>query len=269
MSSPGPSNSVPEHKRRYWSYQYELGRRYLLPLLRGWGVEVRGRKVLELGCGEGGILAAMVEQGAEGWGLELSPSRANLARILAAMRGLAFEVRVGDLLDPTAMGSLPGPFDLVILRDVLEHVTDKPIALAHVKSLLRPGEGRAIITFPPFYSPFGGHQQMLASWFRLVPYWHFLPGLLFRALAAVVGRIDRQPHILKEMELFRRDRLSLGRFERLAREAGLRIVASSFYISRPSHHLRYGWPVIPAGWLGKVPLVREVLVSGADYLLAT
>ncbi|MDZ7373874.1 MAG: class I SAM-dependent methyltransferase [candidate division KSB1 bacterium] len=265
-AAPGPG--VPEYKRNYWRYQYELARLYLIPLLREWGIDVRGRRVLDVGCAEGGVLVACIEEGAEAIGLELSPSRAELAKILAAERGIDLRVHVGDVLDPGTVADLPRPFDLVILRDVLEHVSDRLRALLHVRHVLDPEHGRALISFPPFYSPFGGHQQMLGSRFRLLPYWHILPDPVFRWLASFLRKMDRQPYILDEMVLFRRDRLSLGRFQRLIRQAGLEVVDSVCYLSRPSHKLRYGWPVIRAGVLGRLPVVRELLVSGAYYLLA-
>ncbi len=267
MTVEAATDQVPDFKRRYWRYQYDLARLYLQPLLREWGVEFRGRKVVDLGCAEGGVLVAFLERGAEAVGLELSPSRARLAVLLGAERGLDVQVVVGDLLDAATIESLGGPFDLVLLRDVLEHVTDKLLALQHVRRLLRPGTGHALVTFPPFYSPFGGHQQMLRSWFRLIPYWHCLPEVFFRPLAVFIRKTDPQPHILREMALFRRDRLSLRHFERLAQRADLRVAGRRFYLSRPSHRLRYGWPVVGADAIGRVPVIREFLVSGAFFLL--
>ncbi len=243
-------------------------REYLIPLLESWGLRPKGLRVADLGCAEAGGLVALAEVGAEVCGLELRASRADLARRLAKERGVALRVVVGNLLSPSDIEKLGGPFDLVLLRDVIEHVPTKETALRHVRQLLSgAGSGAALITFPPFYSPFGGHQQMLASPFRLVPYWHFLPRPLFAPLAWLLRRFDRQPYILTEMELFRKEKLSLRRFEQLAAKTGFAVAARQFYISRPSHKLRYGWPVISAGRIGRLPLVREFLVSGATYLL--
>ena len=269
MSSAPVGLEISPQKRRYWEYQYRLMREYLVPLLEGWGVSLQGARVVDLGCAEAGGLVALAEAGAQVCGLELRASRAELARRLAQERGVELRVLVGDLLSEDDIAQLGGPFDLVLLRDVIEHVPEKEKALRNVRRLLSGSPvGKALVTFPPYYSPFGGHQQMLASPFRLLPYWHFLPRPFFAPLAWFLRRFDRQPYILTEMELFRKEKLSLRRFEKLAARAGFAVAGRQFYISRPSHKLRYGWPVIPAGKIGLIPILREFVVSGATYLLA-
>ncbi|NOZ57079.1 MAG: class I SAM-dependent methyltransferase, partial [Calditrichaeota bacterium] len=90
---------ISPQKRRYWEYQYRLMREYLIPLLEEWGLRLRGIKVADLGCAEAGGLVALAEVGAEVCGLELRASRAELARRLAAERGIELRVVVGNLLN--------------------------------------------------------------------------------------------------------------------------------------------------------------------------
>lgn len=221
----------------YSDYQEKLAERFLLPFLRDAGVELTGASLLDVGCGDGGTARVFARHAARCVGLDVGEfpwkDQTNL------------EFRRGDILDPGVAGSLAGAFDIVVMRDVIEHIGDKALLLRHVRSSLRPG-GRVLVTFPPYFSPFGAHQQseLRGSVLRLVPYVHWHPKLA---------------HISAT-------RMTLGGFERLAAAAGFTVLARSLYLLRPSFRLRYGLPVVrfrPA-WL---PLLREMLVAGAYYLL--
>ena len=54
---------ITEHDKFYWKYEYEIVSKYLLPLLEQWGVKSSGAKVLDVGCGDGGGLAALHDAG--------------------------------------------------------------------------------------------------------------------------------------------------------------------------------------------------------------
>lgn len=104
------------------------------------GMVKPGARVLDIGCGEGLLLEMLGrDNGAEGRGLELSPSNVALclARGLAVVQGDADH----DLADfPTAS------FDYAILSQTLQTVRRPRDVLAE---LMRIGE-RAIVSFPNF-----------------------------------------------------------------------------------------------------------------------
>src|SRR6184192_944550 len=58
--------------------------------------EVRGLRVLEVGCGAGVDLARFARGGAEVTGVDLSPSAVDLARANFAQQGLDGDLRVGN-----------------------------------------------------------------------------------------------------------------------------------------------------------------------------
>jgi SAM-dependent methyltransferase len=254
-------------KRAYWEYQYRLGKEYLLPLLKEWGLSFQGTRVLDIGCGEGGLLCALAEAGAKGLGIEISPHRLAVARQAApaALRQRLQFVAADFFAPPFAENQRPP--DLIILRDVFEHLPNKPLAIEKLKDLLAPG-AKLFITFPPFYAPFGGHQQMLKSFLRRTPYFHSAPEFLWKGIRGWIQRFDGNPKFLDEMEKLRRHRVSIGGFRKMIRASGLRICREKFYISRPSYHIRFGWPIIDGDFLRGVPVLREVLISGAFFLIA-
>lgn len=90
----------------------------------------RSGRLLEIGCGQGLFLARARELGWDVQGVELLPPVAERAR----ERGLA--IFTGEL---GAAAFPDGHFDVVVLREVIEHIVDPRALLAEVKRVLRPG----------------------------------------------------------------------------------------------------------------------------------
>ena len=89
-----------------------------------------GQRVLELGCGPGDILAAVGPS--RGVGVDLSPTTIELAR--RRHPGLAFHV--GDAHD---LSAIEGPFDVVIISDLLNDLWDVQQVVGEVGRLSHPG----------------------------------------------------------------------------------------------------------------------------------
>lgn len=88
------------------------------------------RSVLDIGCGYGTFLETARSAGARVAGVELDPTGA------AACRGKGLEVRQGSLFD---VGAPEGPWSLVTLWDVLEHLEDPVGALRLLQAVTAPG----------------------------------------------------------------------------------------------------------------------------------
>ncbi len=104
--------------------------------------ELRGRRVLDVGCGTGRLAAALAERGAKVWGVE--PSNAMLARAREA-GGRNVGLKQGRA---EALPFKDGWFERAVLRLVV-HLVDRPRALPELSRVLAP-RGRAVIaTFQP------------------------------------------------------------------------------------------------------------------------
>lgn len=106
--------------------------------------------VLDIGCGQGGLVALLCDDGFDAHGVDVSPEQVATAH----SRGIRTVVE-GDFHDVLAKGA--GQLGAVIATDVLEHQTkDEVLAtLDAARKALGPG-GRFIARVPNAVSPFGG-----------------------------------------------------------------------------------------------------------------
>ena len=161
----------------------EIRRRYdELPHLGGLGPEflhrvldvagdLRGARVLDLGCGRGELLAAIGRRWptASVYGLDVSVVRGTGSDSAADARVVA-----ADLMD--AAPFRPGSFDRVFCLETLEHLKAPERCLAEIVRLLAP-RGRAIISVPNAagFAPFHRLGAVIPGrWLRgkLLPYEH-------------------------------------------------------------------------------------------------
>ena len=106
-----------------------------------------GARVLDVGCGDAGVLIAFAERGAVCAGIELDEKSLARGRLRAEEHGVDVDLRSGVAENlPWAEAS----FDVVILDNVLEHVRDRERTLMEIRRVLRPGGLLYLVTPKPF-----------------------------------------------------------------------------------------------------------------------
>lgn len=222
-----------------------------------------GMRVLEIGCGEGGVLKAFWEKGCRGVGVELDESRVKDAnRLLAdAISTGAIQIVSKNIYDVDIDVDLQGAFDLIILKDVIEHIHDQPRLIGWMKKFLRPG-GCIFFGFPPWQMPFGGHQQICRSKISRLPYIHLLPKALYRALL----RWRNEP--VDDLMEIRDTRLSIERFERICKAQGYQLWQCEHYLLNPIYEWKFGWKACRQfSLIRSIPYLRNYLTTCVYYLI--
>ena len=130
----------------------EYQKRFLQPRMLALAGDVSGRRVLDLGCGEGAYARELARRGARVTGIDGSSRLIDAARQRTADAGLSvdyFCLNANELDDLAA-----GAFDLIVASMVMMNVEDYRGAIREAYRVLAPGGAICIsITHPCFSSP--------------------------------------------------------------------------------------------------------------------
>jgi 2-polyprenyl-6-hydroxyphenyl methylase / 3-demethylubiquinone-9 3-methyltransferase len=98
---------------------------------------LRGRRVLDVGCGGGLLAEGMARRGATVTGIDLARAPLTVARLHALEAGIELEYRESSAEDCAAREV--GRYDAVTCLEMLEHVPAPSATLAALARLVRPG----------------------------------------------------------------------------------------------------------------------------------
>jgi len=141
------------HQRERWvarnSFYYEEDLRYMRFLVP------EGLKVLDLGCGDGRLLAAL--RPLHGIGVDFSTKHISIAR----EKYPQLQFHVGDVEDVDLVTSLSGPFDVIILSDTIGSLDDCQTMLSQLHSLCTPNTRLVISYYSRMWEPVLGLAKSL------------------------------------------------------------------------------------------------------------
>jgi SAM-dependent methyltransferase len=212
---------------------------------------IRGRKILDFGCGFGWQAVALKKLGAaEVWGIDI------VERYLAAGRELARKNKVDVQFVNSIPAGVEKTFDVVLSISAFEHFSDPEAMILMMRSFVADS-GQVIITWAePWYSHSGSHFGN----FTRVPGTNLaIPwcNLFFsdRALLTLRSRFrEDRPERLEDIE-GGLNRMTVARFERIMKGSGMEI-------ERLQLHATKGLPLVT-----KVPVIRELSTSAATCIL--
>jgi len=243
----------------YFDYEFDLGRDVVSKSLSEFNIEIQGKSVLDIGCGEGGVLAGLRENnGFTGLGIDYDEEMIKKARPVNDV-----EFKCADFLD----SEITQTYDIILLRDVLEHCGSPSIFLKKVAGHLHESS-YVYLTYTPFFSPFGGHQHNGSSFFSNVPYLQVLPSTLFNKLVSPQGNLYKEKDdLLKDFDEIRETCLTTNSMLSHCENFGLQIFASRAFIIRPDYKFKFG--LRPMMFPTIVPLssITDVFCTSVEMIL--
>lgn len=241
--------------------------KYLIPFIeKGMSLTAESR-VMEIGCGEGGVLKPFLERGIYCLGVDLAESR-----IANAKQYMEVEVKAGqadfivqNVLEDAFLEKYRHSFDLVILKDTIEHIPDQESFIPYLKHFLKP-EGKIFFGFPPWYMPFGGHQQICKSRFlSKLPYYHILPRSIY---TSILKAGKETPKMIDDLLEIKDTGITIQRFEKILKEHDFTIDQKTLFLFNPIYEYKFGLkPREQFGLIAGIPGVREMLTTAGWYLV--
>ncbi len=255
------------NKERYFEIQYKNAVDHVIPFINDGYDLSKPMSVLEIGCAEAGVLKAFTELGHNCVGIELSESRTELARqfMKAEIEKGRLKLLAKNVYDIDVNRDLGQKFDLIILKDVIEHIHDQEKFMAELQRFLQPG-GKVFFGFPPWQMPFGGHQQICRSKFlSKLPYYHLLPKVLYKGMLRLFGEKDK---VIDDLLEIKATGISMERFERILKNESYQIIKRQQYLFNPIYEYKFNikarkqWKLI-----GAIPYLRNCLTTCVYYLV--
>lgn len=250
---------------QYINEQILSTQKHIVPFIQKVKEINESAQVLEIGCGEGGNLKPFLDMGCRCTGVDFSTPKIEKGRAFYATHPFAENIKLisEDIYKTTEFHS---QFDIIIIRDVIEHIHDQDKFLAMMKDLLAPG-GVAFFAFPPWQNPFGGHQQICENRIlALLPYYHLLPKSVYKAILKAFGESVGKIGSLLEIK---ETGISLERFEKLVAKNGYKQLTKTLYFINPNYEIKFGLkPRKLSPVFAGIPYLRNFLSTCGYYIIA-
>lgn len=139
----------------YFNEQSKTTKQHVIPFIQQYKKIDRNTRLLEIGCGEGGNLPPFLDIGCTTIGVDIQQKQVeNSMQYLGeyVAKGLYKGIAKDIYLLNNETGDNIGQFDLIIMRDVIEHIHDQDKFMGHLKNFLKP-DGKVFFGFPPWYMP--------------------------------------------------------------------------------------------------------------------
>ncbi len=254
------------HKNRlqYFKEQEYTTKNYVIPYISEIKPISKNINLLEIGCGEGGNIKPFLDIGCKCTGIDLSINQIERAKKFFQSHPNSFNLK---LINNDIYKIIPeSAYDIIIMRDVIEHIPDQEKFMSFIKKFLAP-KGVVFFGFPPWQMPFGGHQQVLKSKILShLPYVHLLPDSLYKFLMNLFGESDAT--FRSRMDI-KKTGISIERFEKILKNENYIINKKTYYLINPNYKAKFNLkPRKQLIIVTKVPWLRNFFTTAMYYIVS-
>jgi len=257
------------HKDRslYFTHQKLITESYIIPFIEQVKAVEPGMRVLEIGCAEAGVLKAFTDKGCFATGVDLAVNKLKIAREMMheELKKGQIEFYNKNIYEEAFKEKFKNQFDIVILKDVIEHIVKQEKLISYLHTFLKPNSGVIFFAFPPWYMPFGGHQQMCNSFLSRVPYFHIFPMPLYRGILKLFGEPQSKIDSLSDTK---KTGITIERFERILKRENYRILSRKHFLFNPIYKYKFKLnPKEQYKLIQNIPYFRDFLTTAVYYLV--
>jgi len=253
------------YREQYFREQTRTLKTYIFPLINKHKTVDEDKAVLEIGCGDGGNLIPFLDAGCKRIvGIDRNENSLERAKqFLSDHPNYSnIEFILSDIYEVKDLGE----FDIIFMKDTLEHIHNQEQFLGFIRQFLKP-DGVLFEGFPPWYNPFGGHQQMLKSKvLSKVPYFHILPKPVYKGIMKAFGEGEgKVDHLLDIKETG----ITIEQFENIIKRKGYQIQERNLYLINPNYETKFGLkPRRQFSLIAHIPYLRNFLTTTNYYILS-
>lgn len=247
----------------YFKEQAYTTKKYVIPYISRHIKLTSESTILEIGCGEGGNLTPFMELGCKITGIDLSLTKINNGNVFFQdhMNRDKLTLIADDIYNRDNLGI----FDIIILRDVIEHIPNQKHFMNYIKCFFHK-KSIVYFGFPPWQNPFGGHQQMCHS--RILsklPYFHMLPTSIYKGVLQLFGETEGRINDLLEIK---ETGISIERFETIFKENNFETIEKTLFFVNPNYEIKFNLePRKQSKIIAAIPWVRNFFTTCAYYIL--
>jgi SAM-dependent methyltransferase len=247
-------------RQRYFSELANTSREYYINYVSNF-ISVDNRRILEVGCGEGGNLLPFAEIGCEVTGVDRSKDRISLANSFFGPLQVKARFLNMDFFDMECVNEAD-KYDVVLVHDVIEHITQKDRFFSHLKQFVSKG-GIVFWRFPAWQMPFGGHQQICHSGISKLPFIHLLPERIYRYLLTAFG--ESKPCI-EELIDIKKCRVSVEKFEKIAKRNNYLVADRCLWLINPHYKQKFNLKPRKLRVLSHIKYFRNYFSTSCFYI---
>lgn len=253
------------NKQQYFEEQALTTKKFVIPYLSDLLKITPETEVLEIGCAEAGNLKPFLDLGCQCTGIDISCGRIDLASKFyenhPKKNNLTLICEDIYKVDPEGK-----KYDLIIMRDVIEHIPNQEKFMGFAKKFLND-EGKFFLAFPPWQNPFGGHQQITHSkMLSKLPYFHLLPTGVYSFILKSFGEKEKRIRDLLEIKT---TGISIERFERILKKENYKIHKRTFYFINPNYETKFKLkPRQQSKIIAAIPMLRNFLTTAMYYVVS-
>lgn len=253
-------------KPRYFEIQRVVTEESIIPFITPYLHKPNDNRVLEVGCAEAGVLKAFLNHGYLVTGVELSTSRYEHAK-----RFLAEDIQQGravvinkNIYEINPKETFPELFDVIVLKDVIEHIPDQERFIPKLKEFMTEN-GIIFFAYPPWWMPFGGHQQICEQkLLRTLPWFHLLPVAMYKWILKSFGESEGT---IKELLEIKETGINIGRMYSILKDNNFTILEEVHWLVNPIYEYKFGWQqkkLFP--FFASIPILRNFITT-AHYVV--
>jgi len=180
---------------------------------------LKGRRILDFGCGSGAGTVHLSLQGVDVVGVDNNqPGDDNIREAekyaLECKSKATFACMDGESL------SFPEEsFDAVLAIDVFEHLKDPQKVLSEIKRVLKVG-GSLVMIWQPYFAPYGGHLKFYSKnpWRQLMPFFNKEKYLRKAYKRNPISSYEREIKVVNSL-----NKLTMRRFRKMIASSGLNL----------------------------------------------